>query len=85
MANTLIYSRIDPHIKAEAMALFENLGLTLIEAVRLFVYKAVAEKRIPFAVDSPNAKTRQALKNADQGIGLESTSIEQLRNDWKNA
>ena len=62
MANCLICSRIDPGIKAEAVALFEGLGLTLSEAIRLFVYQTVAEKRIPFKISEANATTRTALQ-----------------------
>ncbi len=83
MTDCVIRSRIDPFVKVEAMHVFEKMGLTLSEAIRLFVYQSVAEKRIPFSINTPNAVTREAILEAEQGIGLEVTSIEQLRSDWK--
>lgn len=40
--------RVDETVKAEAEALFEALGLSLSEAVRLFVAESVNERRLPF-------------------------------------
>lgn len=40
--------RVDETVKTEAEALFEALGLSLSEAVRLFVAESVNERRLPF-------------------------------------
>jgi addiction module RelB/DinJ family antitoxin len=42
--------RIDEKVKAEATAIFADLGLTLSDAVNVFLRKAVAERGIPFEV-----------------------------------
>ena len=83
MTDCVIRSRIDPLVKGKAIELFAHMGLTLSQAIRMFVYQAVSEKRITFSINTPNAVTKAALQEADQGIGLESTSIEQLRAEWK--
>lgn len=85
MTDCVIRSRIDPHIKAEAVELFEDMGLTLSEAIRLFVYQSVAEKRIPFSIKSPNAKTKAALAKANHGQQLEKTSLDELSRAWDDA
>jgi DNA-damage-inducible protein J len=82
MTDCVIRSRIDPKIKAKAIELFEHMGLTLSEAIRLFVYQAVAEKRIPFSINVPNATTRTAMLDVEHRKNLKETSIEQLRQDW---
>ena len=38
MTDCIVRSRIDPHIKAEAIKLFEGMGLTISDAIRLFLY-----------------------------------------------
>jgi DNA-damage-inducible protein J len=85
MTDCTIRSRIDPLIKAEAVALFEHMGLTLSEAIRLFLYQSVAEKRIPFSINIPNAKTRATLEKANRGQDLEPTTLEQLGKAWDEA
>jgi len=85
MTDCTVRSRIDPRVKNKAVALFDTMGLTLSEAIRLFLYQSVAEKRIPFSINVPNAKTRATLKRANQGKQLEKTSLEQLSKDWDAA
>ncbi|MDR2674342.1 MAG: type II toxin-antitoxin system RelB/DinJ family antitoxin [Opitutaceae bacterium] len=42
--------RIDEKVKTEAAAVFASLGLTLSDAVNVFLRKAVAEQGFPFEV-----------------------------------
>ena len=85
MTDCVIRSRIDPAVKEKAVALFENMGLTLSEAIRLFLYQSVAEKRIPFSVEIPNVKTKAVIEKARRGESLEKTTLEQLNNEWDAA
>jgi DNA-damage-inducible protein J len=85
MTDDVIRSRIDPDIKAKAVEVFKTMGLTISEAIRLFVYQSVAENRIPFSINIPNMKTKATLEKANHGQYLEKTSLEQLSQDWDNA
>ncbi len=85
MSDDIIRSRIDPHIKSQAAELFKNMGLTISEAIRLFIYQSVAEKRIPFSINIPNVKTKATLEKANHGQNLEITTLEQLSHDWDKA
>lgn len=82
MTDCVIRSRVDPLIKAKADKLFKHMGLTLSEAIRLFLYQSVAEKRIPFNIGIPNTITRMALEEADRGEKTSPTSLEQLSKAW---
>ena len=82
MSDCVIRSRIDPLIKAKAMKIFNHMGLTLSEAVRLFLYQSVTEKRIPFSINIPNATTRATLDAIEQGKDLEETHVKKLTDDW---
>ena len=55
MSETVIRSRIDSSIKLEAQALLERFGLTMSEAIRLFLHQVVIEKGLPFQVKLPKA------------------------------
>jgi DNA-damage-inducible protein J len=82
MTDCIIRSRIDPHVKAEAVHVFEHMGLTLSEAIRIFLYQSIAEQCIPFSINLPNATTRAELEAIKRGEGLEKTSLSQLKKDW---
>ena len=82
MTDCVVRSRIDSHIKIEAMAVFEQMGLTLSEAIRLFLYQSVAQHSIPFSVNIPNAKTRTVIEEIEQGKGITKTSLQQLKQEW---
>lgn len=50
--DTYLQVRIDPELKAEANELFNTIGLTTSDAVRLFLVKCLSEKGIPFQVNA---------------------------------
>jgi DNA-damage-inducible protein J len=85
MSDCVVRSRIDPKVKAKATKVFEHMGLTLSEAIRLFLYQSVLEKRIPFSINIPNAVTYAALEATERGEGLEKTSLNRLKKDWNDA
>jgi addiction module RelB/DinJ family antitoxin len=40
--------RVEKEVKEEATRLFDDIGLTVAEALKIFIYKCLEEKRIPF-------------------------------------
>lgn len=54
MATTPTQIRIDSHVKKQAMALFNNLGLDMSSAVNLFLHQCVLRRGA--AVSCRNAK-----------------------------
>ena len=64
MANVNV--RIDGNIKADAEAVFSELGLTPSTAINLFYKQVIRTKSIPFPIKAeiPNRKTIKALKEA---------------------
>ena len=66
-ANTTNISiRMDSDLKAEADALFNELGMSLTTAINIFVRESLREGGIPFAVkiDNPNKETIAAMLEA---------------------
>jgi len=66
MANVNV--RIDGDIKADAEAIFSDLGLTPSTAINLFYKQVIRTKSIPFPLKAeiPNRKTKRALKEAEK-------------------
>ena len=63
--STNVCIRIDTELKAQAEALFSELGMNLTTAFNIFLRQAVRERRIPFeiALDRPNRETAAAIRD----------------------
>lgn len=61
-----ISMRVNPQIKAEAESIYGSLGMTLTEAINIFLYKSILEGGLPFDVRQPryNSETEAALREA---------------------
>ena len=64
--STMIHVRIDEQVKKEAAQTLDTMGLSVSDAVRVFLLRVVAEKQIPFSLKVPNAETRSAMAEADE-------------------
>jgi DNA-damage-inducible protein J len=80
----MIRSRIDPAVKAEAQVILEKMGLSMSDAMRLFLHQVILEKGLPFDVKIPKKETLHALEDSFENKVFE-TSIEDLKKDWVNA
>ena len=79
--STLITARIDPELKQETEKVFEELGLSMTQAITLFFKQGKMRQGLPFAVAIPNVQTRQAIDDVLTGKNLlkaESTMCERL-------
>lgn len=83
MTDSVIRSRIDSKVKIKATKLFERMGLSMSDAIRLFLYQSVAENALPFNVRIPNAKTAEVLREIKtHPEKLKKTSLKELEEDW---
>lgn len=67
MAKTAaINMRIDPKVKSESESIFSSLGMTLTEAINVFLHKSIMEGGLPFDVRQPkyNGTTEAAMREA---------------------
>ena len=67
MAKTAnINVRTDPNVKASAEELFASFGMTVTEAINIFLYQSLMVGGLPFEVKQPryNADTLAALQEA---------------------
>jgi DNA-damage-inducible protein J len=68
---TNISIRMDTELKAQADALFGELGMNISTAFNIFVRQAIREGGIPFKIklDKPNAETAAAIREAERIAG----------------
>lgn len=64
--STMIHVRVDEKIKAQATQTLSSMGLSLSDAVRVFLTRVAAEKQLPFALKVPNQETREAMIEANE-------------------
>lgn len=80
-ADTVVRARIDPDTKARAAEALHAMGLSISDAIRLLMVRVAEERRLPFAVQVPNATTIEAMAELEQGKGRRFESTEDLLND----
>lgn len=68
MSSKVLHIRMDEKIKDEASETLASMGLTVSEAVRVFLTQVVAHKQIPFEISAPTPETLSAMNEADQII-----------------
>jgi len=64
-SNAMVHVRLDGDMKKQATETLAAMGLSISDAVRVFLTRVVAERQLPFALKIPNAETRAAMAEAD--------------------
>jgi DNA-damage-inducible protein J len=85
---TMVHVRVDEKIKAQATETLSSMGLTLSDAVRVFLTRIVADKELPFALKAPNEASRVAIAQGDQIVQSRRArfaTADALINDLKEA
>jgi DNA-damage-inducible protein J len=65
---TMVHIRIEERLKEEAGEALAAMGLSMSDAVRVFLTRVAAEKQLPFSVKVPNIETRTAMIEANSII-----------------
>ena len=68
-ADTVVRARIDTATKERASAALAAMGLSISDAIRLLMLRIADDQRLPFEVKVPNAATRRAMAELEQGKG----------------
>ena len=77
---SMVHVRLDDLVKDRATKALDNMGLSLSEAVRMFLTRLAAGQAIPFAVKVPNARTVAAMDEArTMGHARFDTVVEPMR------
>ncbi|MFT5534568.1 MAG: DNA-damage-inducible protein J [Burkholderiaceae bacterium] len=63
---TMVHVRVDEKIKAQATETLAAMGLSVSDAVRVFLMRVVADKQMPFALKVPNSETLTAMAEANE-------------------
>jgi DNA-damage-inducible protein J len=80
-ADSIVRARIDTGTKERAAAALGAMGLSISDAIRLLMLRIADEQRLPFAVEVPNAATRRAMKELEDGKGKTCASTAEMFKD----
>ena len=82
--DNIIRSRIDHETKLKAQSIFSQLGLSMSDAMRLFLHQVIEENGLPFLVKIPNRQTMQAIQEIESDQST-STSLKEIGKNWRDA
>ena len=68
--------RIDSDTKERASKALDRMGLSVSDAVRLLLVRIAEDGRFPFDLEVPNARTRKAMTELEQGGRISKGSVE---------
>jgi DNA-damage-inducible protein J len=63
-ATTMVHVRVDDETKAQATEALAAMGLSVSDAVRIFLKRVVADQAMPLELKVPNAETRAAMEES---------------------
>ena len=76
---------LNAKVKEEAKRILSRYGLSLSDAVNIFLTQVVLEKGIPFPVRIPNEETVKVLKEVREGKNIESLDLNSLVSEAKES
>ncbi len=77
-ATDIVRARIDHATKERAAAALADMGLSISDAIRLLMMRIAEERRLPFEIRAPGARTRAAIEELEQGKGRRFDSVDDL-------
>lgn len=72
---------LDGATKEKAKEIYKKFGLSLSDAVNIFLNQSVRCHGLPFEMKIPSPETKQAIDETDQRKNIERVSIETLIED----
>lgn len=74
---------LDSHMKDQAKEIFKHYGVSLSDAINMFLTQSVMERGLPFEMKLPNDKTIEAIREARTGNNADILSLEELEEETK--
>ena len=82
ISETYVRARIDANTKNRATDALAAMGLSVSDAIRLLMLRIADERRLPFDVKVvPNATTRKAILELEEGKGKKFATVDDLMAD----
>jgi len=74
---------LDSDMKSQAKEIFKKYGVSLSDAINMFLTQSVLERGLPFEMKIPNDETIKAIEEARAGTNSDTITLEQLEEESK--
>lgn len=71
--------KLDKHTKEEAKKIFAQLGISMGDAVNMFLTQVTLSKGIPFEIKIPNDETKSVMKDILKDKNIEKFNLDELK------
>ena len=68
--NVVVRARVNSVLKNDVEVLLDGLGLTISEAINVYLAQIKLRGGLPFSVEIPNKETAKAIREARAGKGM---------------
>ena len=75
---------VDKNLKIQAKEILKKYGLTLSDAINIFLAQVVYERGIPFSIELPDDVTLKTIEDSRKGVNMEEITIEDLKKAVKS-
>lgn len=72
---------LDSDMKAQAKEIFKRYGVSLSDAINMFLTQSVMERGLPFKMKIPNSETIQAIEDAKAGNNFDIVTLRELEQE----
>ena len=74
---------LDSEMKKQAKNIFKRYGVSLSDAINMFLTQSVMERGLPFEMKLPNDETIQAIEDARNGVNSDTITLKDLEEESK--
>jgi len=74
---------LDSDMKEQAKQIFKKYGVSLSDAINMFLTQSVMVRGLPFEMKIPNNETIQAIEDARNGVNVDTITLEELEKESK--
>jgi DNA-damage-inducible protein J len=85
MGTVTVQSRVQKEIKDQAEAVFAGMGMSVSDAIRVFLHQSINTGGLPFQPvnKTPNAETIAAFREVEEGNLKRFDTVEELFKSWR--
>ena len=80
-SDAVVRARIDSATKDKATEALAKMGLSVSDAIRLLLVRIASDEEFPFPIKTPNAATRAAMSELEDGKGKRFNAADELFKD----
>ena len=72
---------LDSDMKEQAKQIFKKYGVSLSDAINMFLTQSVMERGLPFEMKLPNDETIKAIEDARAGVNADTLTLDELEKE----